>query len=188
MHAYQGIRAEDKLSAAENTYNQLHDQYPADDEAFTKAWQVELDLLTQALKAPTQEETQRLARAFLDQRAARRNAANLPAALIELERLKEWEEGIAKYAERSIYLQAAREESYQPLPELAQDSEFHNYEGAQRKWDQEIDQISRMAGDNVDGRFYYSGFAQAVLLDRLHPGWKERLFEEDVWLEDLLAQ
>jgi hypothetical protein len=45
-----------------------------------------------------------------------------------------------------------------------------------------------MAGDEGDGRFYYSGFAQAVLLDRLAPGWKAQLFDEGAWLEELLAQ
>jgi len=46
----------------------------------------------------------------------------------------------------------------------------------------------RRAGATGDGRFYYSGFAQAVLFDRLAPDWKERLFDEGVWLEDLLSE
>jgi hypothetical protein len=37
-------------------------------------------------------------------------------------------------------------------------------------------------------RFYYSGMAQAVLLDRLMPDWKVRAWSEGVWLEDLLAE
>jgi hypothetical protein len=57
---------------------------------------------------------------------------------------------------------------------------------AQRKWNQEIDQMRRMSRDSGDERFYYSGFAQAVLLDRLSPGWKEALFNDGIWLEDLL--
>ena len=43
-----------------------------------------------------------------------------------------------------------------------------------------------MASAEGDGRFYYSGFAQAALLDRLLPGWKERAMLEGVWLDDLL--
>ncbi len=39
-----------------------------------------------------------------------------------------------------------------------------------------------------DAPFYYSGFAQGVLLDRLMPDWKARLWSEDAWLEDLLAE
>jgi hypothetical protein len=45
-----------------------------------------------------------------------------------------------------------------------------------------------MAGDEGDGRFYYSGMAQAFLLDQLMPGWKARAFDEGVWLDDLLAE
>jgi hypothetical protein len=124
----------------------------------------------------------------LDRRETRREAANLSADLIDLECAREWEEGIAKYSELSIYLLASRSPEYQPLAELSSDPQFNQYRGAKRKWDQEIDQIRRMAGAEGDGRFYYTGFAQAVLLDRLSPGWKERLFTPGVCLEDLLVQ
>lgn len=32
------------------------------------------------------------------------------------------------------------------------------------------------------------GFAQAMLLDRLVPDWKDQIWSERVWLEDLLAE
>ncbi len=34
----------------------------------------------------------------------------------------------------------------------------------------------------------FCAMAQAVLLDRLLPGWKERIFKDSVWLEDLLRE
>ena len=42
----------------------------------------------------------------------------------------------------------------------------------------------------IEGSFggYSQAMAQAVLLDRLLPGWKERAFEPDVMLEDLLRE
>jgi hypothetical protein len=43
-----------------------------------------------------------------------------------------------------------------------------------------------MAADWGDGRFYYSGMAQAVLLDRLMPGWKDQVLVDGVSLEGLL--
>lgn len=187
MHAYQGIRAPQRLADAEEASRQLGSQYLWEDQAFQDDWQAELDLLHQAMRASSQDETLRLARAFLQQRTQRRTAAKLTENLIDFERQREWEEGVAKYAERYIYSLAAQTESYQPLTELSQDQEFYHYQNAQQKWDQEIDQIRRMASDEGDGRFYYSGFAQAVLLDRLAPDWKERLFEDGVWLEDLLG-
>lgn len=187
-HAYQGIRDPERLSAAESVARTSMEQYPFEDPAHKKAWQLELDLLHQAVRAKTQEETIRLAREFLANRAERRDRAGLSKEMIALERLKEWEEGIAKYSERTIYLLAMQDEAYQPLPEVTQDQDFHDYRLAQQKWDQEIDQMRRMAGDDSDGRFYYTGFAQAVLLDRLSPGWKDRLFDKDTWLEDLLSE
>lgn len=188
IHAYQGIHAPDRLVSAERAMNALSSQYPWENSTFREAWQKELDLLNQALRASSREETLRLARAFLDQRTARREAAGLAAELVDLERQREWEEGISKYGELSIALLAARTPGYQPLHDLSQDPEFHRYQGAQKKWDQEIEQIRREAGAGGDGRFYYAGFAQAVLLDSLSPGWKEHLFDEAVWLEDLLAK
>lgn len=188
IHAYQGIRATERLVSAENAASKFSGQYPWNVQPFQDAWQIELDILQDAVRASSQEETARLARAFLDQRAERRQKAELSDDLINYERQREWVEGIAKYGERLAHLLAARPESYQPVPEMRQDQEFRHYQDAQQKYDQEISQISRMAGDEGDGRFYYSGFAQAVMLDRLAPGWKERLFEDNVWLEDLLAE
>ena len=36
-------------------------------------------------------------------------------------------------------------------------------------------------------RFYYTGAAQAFLLDKLAPGWKAQAMAPGVFLEDLLA-
>jgi hypothetical protein len=188
MHAYQGVRAEDRLNEAERMAIDHSGTYPWEDALFKQAWQVELDTLNQALRATTRDETLRLTNVFLNQRAARRKAANLSIDLVDYERAREWEEGIGKYGELSTYLQAYQTPDYQPLAELARDPAFHDYRGAQRKWDQEVSQIRLMAGTEGDGRFYYTGFAQAVLLDRLAPGWKVRLFDPGVWLEDLLAE
>ena len=93
---------------------------------------------------------------------------------------------LARYAELEIWRQAA-ETDYQSHPALADDGDFDGYSGWQTRWSQEVDQIGRMADDVGDGRFYYTGMAQAVLLDRLLPGWKEMIFENGMFLEDLLA-
>lgn len=53
-------------------------------------------------------------------------------------------------------------------------------------WSAQLDEVTRTAGREGETRFYYSGMAQAVLLDRLLPDWKERAFEPDSMLEDLL--
>jgi len=52
-----------------------------------------------------------------------------------------------------------------------------------------LDQISRMADDEGDDRFYYSGMAQAYLLDKLNPSWKLILATDPMLnLDDLLRQ
>ncbi len=44
-----------------------------------------------------------------------------------------------------------------------------------------------MADASGDGRFYYTGFAQAVLLDRYAPDWQSQIFEDDVSFDTLLS-
>jgi hypothetical protein len=115
-----------------------------------------------------------------------RSGAGLSAALIGYERQREWLEGLAKYVELEILRQAFVTADYQPVPALGDDPEFEGYGGFESRWAREVDQIRRMAGDEGDGRFYYSGFAQAALLDRFMPGWKSEAMAEGVFLEELL--
>ncbi len=187
-HAYQGITAPARLEAAENANRQWQDLYPWEDEVLHEDWQKELDLLNQALKAQTPAETRGLAVQFLQQREARRHTAQLSENQIAFERNIEWEEGIAKYVELEIYRQAANTPTYEPSTAIQADPAFRAYRGFQQRWKNEVNQVRLMAGDEGDGRFYYTGMAQAVMLDQLLPGWKTRLFDEGVWLEDLLAE
>jgi hypothetical protein len=145
-------------------------------------------LLTGALEAESDEDTAALARQFLAQRAARRTTHNLDAALSDCERQIEWEEGLAKYVELAIWREAYATEGYEPLPALADDPDFHGYTTFPRRWSQEIGQMKRQATREGEPRFYYTGMAQAVLLDRLLPGWQERIWADGVWLETLLAE
>ena len=187
FHAYQGMTVPEKLAASENTSYQYEDQYPWDNQSLQDDWQKELDLLTQALQTDDQNQIAELARQFLSVRAERRASANLSQNLIDYEQQREWLEGLARYAELEIWRLAASG-GYAPLPETSTLTDFGDYGGYDNRWSQEIGQISRMAGDEGDGRFYYSGMAQAFMLDRLMPDWKQKAFNEGVWLEDLLAE
>lgn len=103
-------------------------------------------------------------------------------------KIRKWVSGIAVgLAALCIVLAGVLAEGYEPLAAIEDDPDFSGYGSFERRWSQEIDQIGRMAGDEGDGRFYYSGMAQAVLLDRLMPGWKEQALAEGVFLEDLAA-
>lgn len=186
FHAYEGSMNPTRLSAAETVFNGNQSRYPRDSEVFTEDWKVELNLLADAVQTKSDAELIERTRQFLIQRQQRRAAAGLDVALIELERQKEWEEGLAKYTELSIWRLAATTASYHPLPVMAGDPGFGKYAAFGQRWSQETEQIRRMASDEGDVRFYYSGFAQAVLLDRLAPDWRIKALTENVPLEELL--
>jgi hypothetical protein len=185
FHAYQGMLVPQKLADSENTSRQYEQQYPWDDASLQADWQTELDLVTEALRSADENQSAELALRFLEVRADRRASAQLNDNLIAYEQQREWLEGLARYAELETW-RLAGDSRYSPVPETSEDPEFNAYRDYSRRWTNELNQISRMSGDEGDGRFYYTGMAQAFLLDRFMPEWKERAFDEDVWLEDLL--
>jgi hypothetical protein len=185
FHAYQGSVSPDRLADSEMAVRQWEGQYPWDDGGLRDAWQTELALLAEAVQAPSDGEAAELARQFLVQRDRRRETYGLDSALVDYERQREWLEGLAKYVELEVWRQASTTPGYEPLPALAGDPEFKGYATFEQRWAQEMGQLRRAAAQE-DGRFYYSGMAQAVLLDRLMPEWKEQVMEEGVFLEDLL--
>ena len=187
FHAYQGIAAPDKLAAAETINRQVESQYPWTDAKLQVAWQTELDILAEALQSTDPATTRTLVSRFLDTRLARREAAGLSPAFIAYEQQREWVEGLARYAELEIWRQANLI-GYTPLPETIELPDFDDYAGFETRWSRELQQMTRMADHQGDGRFYYSGMAQAYLLDRLMPGWKSDAFDKNIWLDDLLAE
>lgn len=187
FHAYQGMEAPQRLYAVELAAP-VESRYPWDDEVAEAAWQAELDTLHRAVKASSDAETAHLAQEFLARRTERREASALSGEMVDFERQREWLEGLAKYAELSIQLEAALDEDYSPVPEIHNDPDFHGYRSRQRFWEQQVEEIRRLMGRSGAVRFYYSGFAQALLLDRLMPDWKVGVWDDDVWLEDLLAE
>jgi len=187
FHAYQGFLAEEKLSQAEFTNHQQEANYPWMDEQLEASWKDELTLLANALATEDQKSLEALARSFLAMREERREQASLTTELIAYEQQREWLEGLARYTELKIWELAAAS-GYTPLPDTSQLSEFNNYRKFNDRWQAELKQFTQMADDEGDGRFYYSGMAQAHLLDQLMPDWKTRAFDDNVWLEDLLAE
>ncbi len=187
-HAYQGIGAPDRLMAGEQANLDLESVYPWGDENLREDWQSELEILAQALQSKTDEDTRLLAQEFLQIRRDRRESAAMNADLIDFERHREWVEGIARYAEISAYRLAHERKEYSPTQETIHIPDFNNYEKYDQRWAREINQMKRLSSDTSERRFYYTGMAQAVLLDRLAPGWQGQLFEPGEWLEDLLAE
>lgn len=185
FHAYQGTLAAGKLAAAETANAQLANQYPWTDAALQAGWQAELTLLAGALRTDDQAQSLDLARRFLTDRTTRRASGGLSAELVAFEQKREWLEGLARYAELEIW-RLASVRGYSPLPETGSLPQFDQYRNFERRWTNELAQFPMMADDEGDGRFYYSGMAQAYLLDRLSPDWKTSAFDENIWLDDLL--
>ena len=185
FHAYQGIVNPQHFAKAEEAMR-LENEYPWDDITLRDAWQKELDLLVDAATAESNAEAAELARQFLAQRDARRTQSKLSPDLVDFERQREWLEGLAKYAELAIGRTAASTPGYEPLADLKDDPEFNDYRTRERFWSQQLDQVRSILNSEGTIWFYYSGFAQAVLLDRLLPGWKESALSEGKPLEDLL--
>ncbi len=183
FHAYQGIQSVDQFNASEEMY-EVMDGYPFD--AMAGPWEQEMDLLLRAAQADSDAEAGELAREFLRLRATRREV--LTSAQVELERLREWEEGLAKYAELEITRQAEADSGYHPVEAMAQDSDFKSYAGQQQFWSNQLKEATNTQGRSGESRFYYSGNALAVVLDRLMPGWKLRAIPGGEFLDDLLQE
>ncbi len=185
FHAYQGMVAADRVRAAQQAAAR-ENTYPWDDGELEAAWRAELNTLATAVVAPP-ERAAEFAAEFLRLRGERRAAAGLSDDHIDYERQREWLEGPARYVELGLWREAAQA-SYRPTTAIHHDPAFQAYAGYGQRFQYEIDQIRRVADDPGDGRFYHSGFAQAVLLDRLMPDWKSRVMGPGVYLEDLLAE
>lgn len=93
FHVYQAQVASKRLDEAEVAHGR-GEQYWQADGAMHAEWREEIDLLARALKAQPDEKATALAREYLEQRAHRRAAVGLSAALIDYERQLEWEEGL----------------------------------------------------------------------------------------------
>lgn len=189
FHAYQATWAKERLYLAETANILKKNQYPWDSEQMQELWQMELITLEEALRSEDPVETEQIVEQFLSIRTNRRAAINLTWDLIDYENQREWVEGMARYVELESWRLANSEESYRFYDSMQSDPDFKQYHGFSNRWNRELDQMKRMYDDEGDGRFYYSGMAQAYLLDRLSPGWKDRLFNDPTLnLETLLSQ
>ena len=157
------------------TVNALRkNQYPWDLEQLQDLWRLELKALEEALRSENPVETEQLVEQFLSIRNSRRATIHLSSELMDYENQREWVEGLARYVELESWRLASAVETYRFDVNMQSDPEFKQYRGFSNCWNRELNQMKRMFKVEGDGRFYYSGMAQAYLLDRLSPGWKDR--------------
>ncbi len=185
FHVLQQFQAGQRLERAERSY-QLEEAYWQVDPEMQADWEEEITLLISAVRAEDTDKTADLVSQFLEKRQSRRQSSGLEAGLVDFEHQIEWEEGLAKYVELALWQAASQDSTYHPV--LSGDPYFKDYETFEQRFSQELSQLGRQASQEGTTRFYYTGMAEAFLLDRLMPDWKERAFDPSTWLEDLLAE
>lgn len=151
--------------------------------------------LAGALRANDDAEFRRAALRWLAVRKDRR--ASLTAKAVEYEDGTEYKEGLAMYTQYRLYQVL---EGRSPGPAMAWVQGFAGYNNLAPQRKHLIESlVQNMSGETiVNGdpygtaplrmRLYYSGMAAGVLLDRLLPGWKERIFAPDVSLTSLAEE
>jgi len=186
FHSVQGVSVADRLSQAEEAAV-IEGSYPWEGQAVTEAWQIELDLLFDAVNTDDLIQKKELAQQFLAQRNQRRETLGFSEEHIAYEKEREWLEGLAKYAELALQLEASQNSDYAPAPQAINDPDFDNYSRTERYFSQQVTEVTRMASQGGETRFYYTGLCIGLLLDELAPDWKNQIFSSGVYLEDLLA-
>lgn len=186
FHAIQGIHVPGRLASAERI-NAVGSGYPWEDKLNQEGWHREADLLIQAYNSSTEGESMEFIRRFLQVRDQRRLNADLTNEAILYEKEREWLEGMAKYAELKMGLEAAQSSQQISNPTvLESDADFDNYQSFESYFMNQVKETKRAVSREGENRFYYTGMIQAFLLDRTNENWKDQIFNEGVYLEDLL--
>jgi hypothetical protein len=143
-------------------------------------FRIEGQLLYAALRATGEEEARQRVRQFLAVRQMRQH--ELDPRFVAFEKGAELNEGLAEYAGVQgvlLGLEAVKQQRLR-LPVAGTDPTA--YLAAKYEKLKTITQI----GKNWRLKFYYTGSAQALLLDRLAPGWKAQVQQKAAAVQDLL--
>jgi hypothetical protein len=178
FHAFQADRDPDRFRAAQSVYR-YEARYPGRDDLFRTAWDEEGAVLASALRSRDDSEAAGRIRTFLNLRRLRRFRAGLDEGMVTFERELEWLEGLGKYVEMRFAEEAASSRS----PEEAKDFRV----ARSRLSFDFFGRLPRLGNQEGDLRFYLSGAAQAMLLDRIASEWKRTIMRDArIGLEDLL--
>lgn len=183
FHALQADKAPERVLSAEAS-NTFERSYPWKNPDFREAWLNERLLLGWILKTRDDQSFRERTKEWLKLRESRRHTFNTPK-LTEYEQEREWLEGMAKYAEIRSLVLASNAELYEPLPAMKADRDFNYYKNASKNRNREIKQLQSdlQFSETI---FYYTGWAQAEILDRLVHDWKSRALESGVYLDDMI--
>jgi hypothetical protein len=191
FHVYQGKMAPEKY-ANENVVS----KYPLLDPINNSLFVLEGNILRDALFSKDSSAKIEKVKEFAAVRTFRQS--RLKKEFTEYENLNEYVEGTAKYVEYK-FLKIG--ESVLPINEMYYRNGFNGYRGVlSKKLEDNINDMVKVASvsDNRLGnkygagplrwRTYELGACQALLLDDLFPEWKTKIFEDSVYLCDLLKK
>lgn len=177
FHAYQATEAPEHFKSATENYSAEKD-YPYTDKNISGYWNKEGGYLWKALNSENTDSVRANVRHFLNVRKERRIKSGMSKQQIHFEQEIEWLDGLAKYSEYKFYkLANVRREKpvlvhyRQTIPQFIYDSNMLK---------------GNLGEQHTDYRFYISGMAQARILDRLNPDWKNYAFQDTTSLESLL--
>jgi hypothetical protein len=174
FHVFQRANARPDRRFGRGENSALVSRYPVFDARDEAAFALEARLLSEALRATRRTDRVRLAQEFVAAREARHR--RLPEEIAQFDRMAELNEGLAEYALlRTSELLARRDGGRVSRRTLTLADSLRTITG----------DVSR----SVRLRFYSTGPAMAVLLDRMvGPSWKRRLVEDDLTLQEAVAE
>jgi hypothetical protein len=190
FHVFQQTQAPDK-----GANEMLLLNYPVLSVENNVGWAEEGAALAEALRATEAGASRRAAVRWLALRNNRR--ASLPPAAVDYEDGVEFSEGLANYTEYRLF-QAL--EGRRPGAAMSWAQGFAGYGDLSPQRNELIDDmVKNMSGAFVVNndpygtapvrfRLYYSGMGVGVMLDRLLPEWKQRIFLRDVSLTSLAGE
>ncbi len=191
FHVYQDTKAPNK-----NADEGVIAQYPVLDPVNNALYVLEGKIIKDALLMTDLKLRGEKIKEFVAVRTFRQS--RLEKDLVEYENLNEFKEGLAKYVEYK-FLQDG--ENIVPLKEMYYRHGFRGYKGELSKLFTNVltNMVKIIAVD--DDRFgnkygsgplrfklYDLGAAQALMLEDVMPTWKTKIFDEKIYLTDLLKQ
>jgi hypothetical protein len=177
FHVFAGsLQAEGRrFGRGENSF--LVTRYPVFNVANESAFALEGRILAAALRAGTDAEARTLAQSFMAVRDQRQRG--LEADLVDFEMAAELNEGLAQYAGmRGLLL----------LADVCKDRQASDLRLEAQRMQGDLDHLIKSGDRSFRLRFYHTGPALGLLLDRLGTGdWKSSLVGADSTLQDALA-
>lgn len=177
FHSFERSMVRDGIRFGGGENAMLIGTYPVFDVDNEAAFALEGQTLGKALQATSIAEARRYAGEFLAIRGRRRS--RLPADMVEFERMAEMNEGLAQYALlRGLEGFGRHGEPWRSGARLLAQAES----GV-------LDSLLGVERRSVRRRFYATGSAMALLLDRVASAdWKQRLMEGNKTIEEMLSE